>query len=58
MEWWHLIPVYVFGWLVTGVTLVERLTTKDVGASMVAALGWPVLIATGLLRWLLRRLRA
>lgn len=58
MEWWNLIPLYVFCWLVTGAALVERMTAKDVAASYVAALAWPVLIPAGLLRWALRRLRA
>jgi hypothetical protein len=58
MEWRHLIPVYVFCWLVTGAALVESLTAKDVAASYFAALAWPVLIPAGLLRWALRRLRA
>jgi hypothetical protein len=54
MEWWMLIPVYVFVWLVVGVALIQRFEVIDVAASFIAALTWPVLLPVHIVRRIIR----
>lgn len=54
MHWTDWLIAYVFGWLVVGSALVESPDRRDIAASFIAALAWPVMVPARLLRRLIR----
>lgn len=54
MEWTYWLLAYAFGWLVVGSALVESVDRRDIAASFIAALAWPVMLPARILRRLLR----
>ncbi len=45
---------YALMWAITGTALVKKLEFEDIVASYIAAIGWPILLPSRLLRKLMK----